>query len=134
LRFSESLKKNHEFRRLYAKGRSSASRFMVVYCRENRRGVNRVGFTVSSKLGGAVARNRMRRRLREVYRLNEPTLAPGFDIVVVARHSTAEAPFGELSRDFVRLCRAVGASARRSGAGTPRRAVVNGAGRAADKP
>ena len=64
-----TLKENHEFRRTY-KGASAVSGVMVLYCRKNRLGSNRLGLTASTKLGHAVVRNRCRRRLREVYRLH----------------------------------------------------------------
>ena len=80
-----SLKLNHEFRRLYAKGKSAVNPCMAVYCRKNRLGYNRLGFTTGTKLGKAVVRNRTRRRLREAYRLHEERFLPGYDIVVVAR-------------------------------------------------
>ena len=76
---------------------------MVLYARRNREGKNRVGFTVSKKLGHAVVRNRTRRRLREVYRLNEIALKPGYDIVIVARSRAVEAPFGKLTSSFLHL-------------------------------
>ena len=76
-----TLKKNSDFRRLYAKGKSAVNPFLVVYCRRNREGVNRLGYTVSVKLGHAVVRNRVRRRLREIVRLNSPKLKSGWDIV-----------------------------------------------------
>ena len=100
-----TLKKNYEFRRLYQKGASAIDRCMVVYCRKNALGHNRVGFTVSVKLGHAVVRNRARRRLREVYRLNADKLQPGYDVIVVARGRTATASFRELDAAFLRLCR-----------------------------
>ena len=78
---------------------------MVLYCRKNRLGRNRVGFTVSVKLGHAVKRNRARRRLREVYRLNSPRLRSGWDIILVARGRTLTAPWKELNETFLRLCR-----------------------------
>ena len=73
-----TLKENHEFRRLYQKGASAVSGCMVVYCRKNRLGHNRLGITVSVKLGHAVVRNRARRRLREVYRVNSGALKGGY--------------------------------------------------------
>ena len=66
-----TVKENYEFRRIYAKGRSGVSPYLVVYVRPNRRGRNRIGVTVSTKLGHAVVRNRVRRRLREIFRLNQ---------------------------------------------------------------
>ena len=100
-----TLKKNHEFRRLYQKGASAVAGGMVLYCRKNRLGHNRVGFTVSVKLGNAVKRNRARRRLREVYRLAGPRLRQGWDIILVARGRTLTASWKELNDSFLRLCR-----------------------------
>nr|WP_326184097.1 ribonuclease P protein component [uncultured Oscillibacter sp.] len=100
-----TLKENHEFRRLYQKGASAVGGGMVVYCRKNRLGHNRLGITASTKLGHAVVRNRARRRLREVYRLNADKLRAGYDIVLVARGRTTRAPWRELNETFLRLCR-----------------------------
>ncbi len=103
-----TLKQNSDFRRLYAKGKTSANRYLVLYCRRNGRGVNRMGYTVSSKLGGAVVRNRVRRRLREIARLNMPGLKSGWDIVVVARTRAVAASYAELDRAFKDACAALG--------------------------
>ena len=102
MKFSSSLKLNHVFRRLYRTS-GYADGYLVLYARKNRTGGNRVGFTVSKKLGHAVVRNRTRRRLREVYRLNESRFAPGWDIVVVARSRAVEAPFAALTGSFLSL-------------------------------
>ncbi|MDD2956665.1 MAG: ribonuclease P protein component, partial [Oscillospiraceae bacterium] len=98
-----TLKKNHEFRRLYSKGVSAAGSGLVIYCRKNRLGHNRLGITVSTKLGHAVVRNRARRRLRETFRLNSPQLRQGYDIVLVARHKAPTMPWKELNSSFLRL-------------------------------
>ena len=100
-----TLKENHEFRRLYQKGASAVSGCMVVYCRKNRLGHNRLGITVSVKLGHAVVRNRARRRLREGYRLNGGALKQGYDIILVARTRTVKVSWQELNDTFVKLCR-----------------------------
>ena len=107
LKFTSSLKENYAFRRLYAKGKSAASPCLAVYCRKNRLHHNRLGLTASVKLGHAVVRNRCRRRLREVYRLEKPQLKTGYDIILVARSRTATAPWPELQKQFRRLCRKV---------------------------
>ena len=88
-----TLKENYEFRRTYQKGVSAVSPVMVLYCRKNRLGRNRLGLVSSTKLGHAVVRNRCRRRLREVYRLEKPQLKTGYDIILVARSRTATAPW-----------------------------------------
>lgn len=97
-----TIKKNHEFRRLYAKGRSAVMPSMVLYVRPNRQEQNRIGFTVTVKLGHAVVRNRVRRRLREVYRLHEDEFRSGLDLIVVARSRSVSASFAELERDFLK--------------------------------
>lgn len=76
---------------------------MVIYCRPNRLGHNRLGLTVSTKLGNAVVRNRTRRRLREIYRKNEALLRQGYDLVIVARSAAVEAAFSSLDRGFLAL-------------------------------
>lgn len=98
-----SLKENHVFRRLYHRGATAGNRLLVVYCLCNGTGHSRLGLTVSAKLGHAVERNRMRRRLREIYRLHEAELLPGYDIVIVARSRAMEADFAELTRAFLTL-------------------------------
>ena len=100
-----TLKQNYEFRRLYQKGASSAGSCMVLYCRKNKLGHNRLGLTASVKLGHAVVRNRARRRLREVYRLNSSRLSTGWDIILVARSRTVTVSWKELNDTFLRLCR-----------------------------
>jgi len=100
-----TLKENYEFRRMYQRGKSAVSGSMVVYCRKNKLGHNRLGLTASTKLGHAVVRNRCRRRLREVYRLNSPALRQGYDLILVARGRTPHAPWKELNDTFMKLCR-----------------------------
>ena len=100
-----TLKENYEFRRMYRKCASAVSGGMVLYCRKNNLGHNRLGVTVSVKLGKAVVRNRARRRLREVYRLHTPALKLGWDIVLVGRGRTATMPWKDLNEQFLRLCK-----------------------------
>ena len=103
-----TLKKNSDFRRLYAKGKSAVTPYMVVYTRPNRLGENRLGYTVSVKLGHAVVRNRVRRRLREIYRLNAPQLKQGHDIVIVARSRAVGSEYRKLNAAFLRACESLG--------------------------
>ena len=107
MQYSTSLKLNHIFQRLYhTKG--VADGYLVLYARRNRLGQNRVGITVSKKLGKAHIRNRVRRRFREVYRLNEDKFLPGWDIVVVARSKAVDAPFDKLARSYLSLAKKAG--------------------------
>ncbi len=107
MQFSTSLKFNHVFRRLYHTS-GYADSFLVLYARRNRTRLNRVGITVSKKLGHAVVRNRTRRRLREIYRLNETKFQPGWDIVVVARSRAVDAPFAKLTDSYLALAARAG--------------------------
>ena len=107
MKFSSALKLNHIFRRLYAT-QGYANGMLVLYARPNRTGKNRVGITTGKKLGHAVVRNRARRRLREVYRLNEHLFKPGFDIVVVARHRCVTADFQKLTKAYLSLAQKAG--------------------------
>ena len=107
MKFSSALKLNHIFRRLYATP-AQANGYLVLYARRNRSAQNRVGVTVGKKLGHAVVRNRVRRRLREVYRLNEAKFAPGWDIVVVARSRCIKADFSKLTQAYLSLAEKAG--------------------------
>ena len=107
MKFSSALKLNHIFRRLYGTA-GYANGHLVLYARKNHSSCNRVGITVSKKLGSAVVRNRVRRRLREVYRLNEDRFAPGWDIVVVARSRCTKADFRSLTDAYLSLAEKAG--------------------------
>ena len=107
MKYSCSLKLNHIFRRLYGSA-GQANGLLVLYARKNRTGTNRVGITVSKKLGKAHIRNRVRRRLREVYRLNEDRFQPGWDIVVVARTKAIHVPFEKLTENYLAAAQKAG--------------------------
>ena len=107
MKYSSSLKLNHIFQRLYhTKG--VADGYLVLYARKNRTDGNRVGITVGKKLGKAHIRNRVRRRLREIYRLNEEQFQSGWDIVVVARTKAIDAEFARLEKSYLSLAKRAG--------------------------
>ena len=101
MQFSSSLKFNHIFRRLYRKGQSAANR-------KNGSQANRIGLTVSAKLAHAVQRNRLRRQLREIYRLHEASFVPGYDLVVVARSRAIGADYAVLEHAYLSLAARLG--------------------------
>ena len=107
MKFSSSLKLNHIFQRLY-RTNGFANGCLVLYVRKNRSQTNRVGITVSKKLGKAHVRNHVRRRLREIYRLNEEKFQPGWDIVVVARTKAVYADFEKLTDAYLHLAEKAG--------------------------
>ena len=103
--FTESLKKNYQFRFVYNKGRSIANRYLVMYVVKNNLDINRIGYSVSKKVGNSVVRRHVTRLLRESYRLTESKLENGFDIVVIARGAMKDAPFAEADRSLKHLLR-----------------------------
>ena len=105
MKTTQSLKGNYAFRRLYTKGKSSVQPAVVLYCRKNGARTNRLGLTVGTKVGKAVVRNRVRRRLREICRLHASELRPGTDMIVVARGRSVNAAYRELERDYLAACR-----------------------------
>ena len=107
MKFSSALKLNHIFQRLY-RSNGHANSCLVLYARKNRTQTNRVGITVSKKLGKANVRNRVRRRLREVYRLNEDRFLPGWDLVVVARTKAIHVSFADLTQAYLSLAEKAG--------------------------
>ena len=85
MKFSESLKKNRDFQHVYKNGRSNANRYLVMYVMDNGLKKNRLGISVSKKVGNSIVRHRLTRLIRESYRLNEELFPYGKDIVVIAR-------------------------------------------------
>ncbi len=98
-----TVKENYEFRRIYRKGKSVVAPSMVLYCQKNRHGRTRLGVTVSTKLGKAVVRNRVRRRFREIWRLNKKDMEPGWDIILVARVRAVDTSYQKLEKTYRRL-------------------------------
>ena len=90
MKFSGSLKKNEDFQRVYGKRISFANRYFIMYIRKNDSEFNRLGISVSKKVGNSVVRHRVVRLVRESYRLNEERFNSGLDLVVVARSTAAD--------------------------------------------
>lgn len=84
-KYDETLKKNTDFQTVYKKGISFANKYLVLYVLENEKDINRVGISVSKKVGNSVIRHRLTRLIRESYRLNENGFKKGYDLVVIAR-------------------------------------------------
>ena len=103
MKFSESLKKNKDFRRVYDEGKSYANRYLVMYTMKNGLEKNRLGISVSKKVGNSVVRHRLTRLIRESYRLNEESFTNGLDIVVIARSSVKEAGYDKVSSAVMHL-------------------------------
>ena len=102
---AESLKKNRDFQLVYKTGTAYVNKYLVMYAKENQLGKNRIGISVSKKVGNSVVRHRLCRLVRESYRLHEDVFRRGFDIVVVARVSAKERTFREIESAFLHLGR-----------------------------
>lgn len=100
---TESLKKMFQFRHVYNRGKSLANRYLVLYVIRNGKQSNRLGISVSKKVGKSVTRSRVTRLIRESYRLMELEIKSGYDIIVIARVSAKEASFQEISKALFHL-------------------------------
>lgn len=103
MKYSESLKKNRDFLTVYRKGASFANKYLVMYVRENGLDQNRLGISVSKKVGNSVVRHHLCRLVREGYRLQEELFHRGVDIVVVARVNAKDCTYFEIERALLHL-------------------------------
>ena len=95
--------KNKDFQVIYKEGKSYANKYLVMYIRENHMDQNRLGISVSKKVGNSIVRHRLTRLIRESYRLQEERLKNGFDIVVIARNSAKGKSYHEIESAFLHL-------------------------------
>ncbi len=100
MKFSESLKKNKYFQNVYKYGKSYANHFFVMYILENNLQKNRLGISVSKKVGNSVIRHHITRLVREAYRLQEETFKMGLDIVVIARVAAKNVTYHETEKSL----------------------------------
>ena len=103
MKFSESLKKNKDFYKVYNNSRSFANRYLVMYVLENHTPNNRLGISVSKKVGNSVIRHHITRLIRESYRLQEDMFNSGLDIVVIARSNAKNASYHEIASALMHL-------------------------------
>ena len=103
MKFSESLKKNSDFQKVYRQGKSYANRYLVMYVLENHTEGNRLGISVSKKVGNSVIRHHLTRLIRESYRLHEDMFNNGLDIVVIARSTARNISYHETAVSYTHL-------------------------------
>lgn len=103
--FSESLKKNSDFQNVYRNGKSYANRYLVMYILENRTNSNRIGISVSKKVGNSIVRHRVKRLVKEAYRLHESEFRNGLDIVIVVRKSANKISYWDTESALLHLSR-----------------------------
>ena len=103
MKFSDSLKKNRDFQNVYRKGKSYANKYFVMYVLENNTAENRIGISVSKKVGNSVIRHHLTRLVREAYRLHEDMFNSGLDIVVIARVNAKEITYHQTEKALLHL-------------------------------
>ena len=103
MKFSTSLKKNEQFQHVYKSGRSKANRYLVMYVVENNQNINRLGISISKKVGNSIIRHHFCRLVRESYRLHEEIFNSGLDIVVLARQSAKDASYYDIESALLHL-------------------------------
>ena len=110
MEFTQSIKKNTQFGYVYNKGKSMANRLLVLYAVKNKKALeeNRLGITVSKKVGKSVVRSRVTRPIKESYRLNESRIRPGYWLVVIARVQAKDASYHEMEKALCHLLRKQG--------------------------
>ncbi|SHO54270.1 ribonuclease P protein component [Anaerocolumna xylanovorans DSM 12503] len=105
LRLSESMKKNANFKSVYKSGKSYANTYLIMYVMENSTKRNKIGISVSKKVGNSVIRHRITRLIRESYRLNEEMFNSGLDIIVIARAGAKGKKYLEINSALLHLAR-----------------------------
>lgn len=103
--FSDSLKKNEDFQKVYRNGKSYANKYLVMYVLENNTDRNRIGISASKKVGNSVIRHHLTRLVRESYRLHENIFNSGLDIVVVVRKNASSISYKEMESAFMHLAK-----------------------------
>lgn len=103
MKFSESLKKNKDFQTVYRQGKSYANKYLVLYIMENQTEKNRIGISVSKKVGNSVVRHHLTRLIRESYRLQEECFQRGYDLVVIVRQSAKDVTYKEMESALIHL-------------------------------
>lgn len=103
MKYSESLKKNRDFQIVYKEGTSYANKYLVMYVKENYLERNRLGISVSKKVGNSIVRHRLTRLIKESYRLQEDYFRCGLDIVVIARIGAKGKGYHEIESALLHL-------------------------------
>lgn len=105
MEFSDSLKKNKDFQIVYKKGKSNANKYLVMYIMENHTEKNRIGISVSKKVGNSIVRHRLTRLIRESYRLQEDRFTRGLDMIIIAREGAKGRTYKEIESALLHLGR-----------------------------
>jgi len=101
---TKGLKKDSDFRKVYKHGKSFANKYLVIYILKNKSDYSRVGISVSKKVGKAIVRNKVKRRIRESFRLDvDKKIKSGYDIVFIARVAISDMQYNEINKSMKHL-------------------------------
>jgi ribonuclease P protein component len=104
----EKIRKNNEFRTVYRRGKSFSNQLLVLYIYKNKKELNRVGISVSKKVGKSVIRSRVKRLISESYRLNKDSIKKGYDLVFIARTGSDDKSYIEIEKSLKNLFKRAG--------------------------
>lgn len=103
---TKGIKKDYEFRKVYKHGKSFANKYLVVYILKNKTDQTRIGISISKKVGNAITRNRIRRRMKEIYRLKiDENIKKGYDLVFISRVAAKDANYKDIEKSMYSLVR-----------------------------
>jgi ribonuclease P protein component len=102
------IKKNTDFQTVFKKGKQIPGRGVILYYSKSNAQATRVGIVVSKKVGNAVVRSRIKRIFREIFRLNQPNIKSGYDIIIITRKSIREKSFHDIEKTFIDIMRRAG--------------------------
>lgn len=97
------LRSNMEFKKVYSGGKNYWNRNLVLYVKKNDIGNTRVGYSITKKIGNAVVRNKIRRRMKEIYRLNFSNIKNNYDLIFIPKKNTVDISYKELESAMLHI-------------------------------
>lgn len=104
----ESLKKDRQFKIVYKHGRNYWNKSLTLYMKKNGLNYNRVGYSITKKIGNSVVRNKLRRRMKEIMRLNFDDIKDGYDLILIPKKSTVNMDYYDLEKEIIHLLKRSG--------------------------
>ena len=102
------IRKNAEFRAVYRRGKSFSNSLLVLYIYKNKKNINRLGVSINKRVGNSVERNRIKRLIKEIYRLNSDNIKVGYDLVFIARNLSKGRNYMEIGNSIKNLIKKAG--------------------------
>ena len=100
---SNRLRTNEDFLKVYRNGKNYWNRNLTIYVKKNNLHISRFGYSITKKIGNSVVRNKLRRRMKEIVRLNFDCIKPGYDVIIIPKRNTVEIDYKELESAILHL-------------------------------